>query len=199
LEIDRACERVVAHQRDDAEVRERVERNQQGAGADRRSHPGEGHADEDPDGSQPQAPRRLLERGIELPQRRAREEKHIRIGGERQREERPPVTGDIGKPLDPERVPQQPAGAERPQQAEGGDVARDHERQGRGDRPHSPPRKVRSGHEPGQRDGDEKRCDRDPCDEEAGAPEELQRPPPPDDVPRLAFPRRAGDEVDEGQ
>ncbi len=90
LEVDRTCERVVPHQRDDAEVRERVERDEQRAERDGRADRRQRDPEEHACARGAEAAGGLLERGVELPQRRRREQEHVRVRGQRERDaERP--------------------------------------------------------------------------------------------------------------
>ncbi len=186
LDVDRAGERVVAHQRDDAEVREDVERDEQRAERDRRTDRGQRHPREDAQPRDTEAARSLLERGVEVAERGLGEEEDVGVGGERERRDGAPVAGRVGQALDPERLLQQPALAEEAEQAERGDVARDHERKRRGDRPHAPAGQVGARHEPRGRHGNDDRGDDDPGDEEhrvddepqgRAVPEHVERPP----------------------
>ncbi len=195
LEVDRPGQRVVVHQRDDAEVREHVEGDEERAGAERGAQGGEGDAPEGGRAGAAKAARRLLERRVEVPQRRRREQEHVRIRRERQRQERSPVAAELGQ-LAAQGVREEPARAERTEEAERGHVARDHEREGGQDGPGSAPRKVGSGNEPRERHAYEQRRDHDPDHQQAGLDDELERALLEDDPPRIAA-RRSDDEVDE--
>ena len=184
LEVDRPGERVVAHQRDDAEVGQDVERHEERAERDRRAYRGERHSRERAGACDTKAAGRLLERRVHVAKRGLRQEKDVRIGRERQCRDRAPVAGRVGQALDPERLLEQAALAEEAEQAEGRDVARDHERQRHRDGPGTAAGQVGAGDEPGGRDGDDDCRDDDAGDEQDGVYDEAERGLVPEDIER---------------
>ncbi len=108
---------------------------------------------------------RLLRRRVVAAQPRRREQEDVRVGRERQREQRSPVPRDLGKRLHAERLEQlleQAARRERSEQGERGDEARDHERERRGEPPEPAAREVGPHHEPRERNADRERGQRRP-------------------------------------
>ena len=123
-----------------------------------------------------EAARRLLRGGIDAPQARRGQEEHIRVGRERQGEQRAPVAVQLGNGLDAERLErllEQAARSERAEERERGHEARDDERE-RGSEPPEPPAgQIRANDEPGERNADGQRgCD-DPGAEQGGGDHEL--------------------------
>ena len=191
LEVDRARERVVAHQRDDAEVGERVERDEQRAGADRRPQRRQRHAPEDRERRPAEPAPGFLERRIDdraAPPRRAA----ARRGTSRAsaRPARPSSRRSPAAARPRAGCCSRPARAERAEQAEGGDVARDHERERRADGPELPAGEVGAGRQPGDRDADRHRGECDADDEEPGAPDQLESVRAGQDTPAAASSRR---------
>ena len=102
-----------------------------------------------------------------------------------------------GSSSTPERLLREASRPECAEEREGGDVARDHERERRGDAPEAPPRQVRAGDEPGQRDAEHDRRRGHAGDEQPGRDDELEGPLAPEDLPRLPRAERAYREIRE--
>ena len=102
-----------------------------------------------------------------------------------------------GSSSTPERLLREASGPECAEERESGDVARDHERERRGDAPEAPAREIRARDEPRERDAEHDRRRGHAGDEQPGGDDELERPLAPEDLPRLARAERPYREVRE--
>ena len=178
LQVDGAGERRILHQRDRAEVREDVERDEECRRAECRPESGERDRQEDPRRGATERPSGFLQRHVDRPQGGSGDEKDVRIRGQCQREEGSLVAVDVREPFDAERCEpllEQPSRTERAEQDERADVARDHERQRQRDAPDSRTREVGSDDEPRERRPEYERDRDDARDEQHRVEDEPQR------------------------
>jgi hypothetical protein len=175
-DVDHPREDVVAHDLRGAEIRQRVERDEQGSGRDTRFDLWQRH-------SAKRLPAGVIERAsglddasVEGEQRGPRRQEDVRIRKQRQDEHRPEQPVYLGQFLHPERgedALQHPARAERGDERERADVTGDDQRECRDNRPEPSEREVGLNGEKCQRDAHEYRGDRDPGGHHQGVRDDL--------------------------
>jgi hypothetical protein len=110
------------------------------------------------------APSRLLERGVDAAQRGRRQQQHVRVGEEHEHDRRAEQPVDRGQAVHPDRfecLGEQAARAERAEQGQRTDVARDHQREGAEHEHGAPQRQVGAHGEHRHRHADADGADRD--------------------------------------
>ena len=189
LVVDGPGERLVAQQRDGAEVTQGVQGRKQPAREQRRGQQRQGHPPEPPPAASAQHPGGILERSVHHRKPGARRQIHIRIVEEHKYQEGAREAVDLGKPLPSregfEGALEEPARSQRGRHGEGRDVGGDRERQSQQPGQEAPARKIGPRGEPGQRQpqpdrsqGDGRRQQQRPSrDPEAAFPKQYIKQP----------------------